>query len=306
MALFGPSFEKVLREGAAEPAQIVGIRRFTRSDDESTIQLEEYAVGTASGLVGVRQRLEPREEVRLGMPVELVRLGKASVIRWGQPTEYRWAPVNPPGLGVDDPIDGPPAGWPRGFADIVSIGSRAGMLGLTSVTTASVRFSDESGVVDAVVDTFSPPFYATHLGAEGTRLPAARHPRDATRVRIDWPDAVLRDPGVGVGPHVPVAAGGTGVGLLDQLQQKSREFTARVAGADLSAGPGDGDPVSWETYLAVSVAIKNAGWGTPETQDAIAQQHGVAPGEWPAAHSRWQGRMMTDWRLGAAYGQAMS
>jgi hypothetical protein len=75
-------------------------------------------------------------------------------------------------------------------------------------------------------------------------------------------------------------------------------------GAAAQSTPPPDDPVPWETYLAAAVAIKNEPATPP---DEVARSATACPaGEWSATHKRWMARMMTDWQLGAAYGQAMS
>lgn len=314
---------KVWQQGAPSPGTIVGIRRTQISEDESTVEVEDYAVDVGGEVLGIRQKLEPRVEVRLGMPVTVHREGTAALIRWGAPIEGRWKSVKAPAVGIEDRVDSPPKGWTPVEAEILDHGSRSAMLGLTTVAQAALRVLGGGGAVEteALVDKFVPPFYASHLGAAGTRLPAHQHPRDPRKVRIDWPAAALATPGVGVEPRggdkqFPAEAGtamaadaGGGLtgfgkaGLLDRMQEKIQTSAGAAMGFDMNAGPADADPVPWDTFLAVSVAIKNE----PSTPaDDLAQRHGVAAGEWDAAHKRWMGRIMGDWKLGAAYGQALS
>ena len=55
MGLFGPSFADVWQSGAESQGTIVGIRVRQKSDDESTITHEEYAVEVGPELLGIRQ-----------------------------------------------------------------------------------------------------------------------------------------------------------------------------------------------------------------------------------------------------------
>lgn len=319
MGLFGPSFMKVWQQGAPAEGRIVGIRRAQISEDESTVELEEYAVAVGGEVLGIRQRLAPLQEVRLGMPVTVHREGKAAVIRWGAPVERRWKSVRPPAAGIEDKIAGPPrGGWASGRVEVLDFGSRSGMLGLTTVAQAKVRFSDGT---EALIDKYSPPFYASHLGAVGTSLPALQHPRDARKIRIDWPAAAIAEPGIGVPPltgAIESTAGSSSAmsagepnshpgfgkkGLIDRMQDKLASSTGNMMGYDMNAGPAAEDPVSWETFIAATVAIRD----DPTTPaDEVAQRHGIPAGEWAAVNKRWMGRIMSDWKLGAAYGQALS
>jgi hypothetical protein len=319
MGLFGPSFMKVWQAGAPAEGRIVGIRRTQVSEDESTIDLEDYAVEVGGEVLGIRQRLSPIQDVRFGMPVTVHRIGKAAVMRWGVPVERRWKSVKAPAAGIEDKIAGPPrGGWTRGETEILDLGSRSAMLGLATVAQAKVRFSDGT---EALVDKYVVPFYASHLGAVGDKLPALQHPRDAQKIRIDWPAAALAVPGVGIAAlgggivntaeSGSVMGAGTGPtlpgfgkkGLLDRMQDKVASTTGNMMGYDMNAGPAAEDPVSWETFIAATVAIRD----DPATPaDEVAQRHGIPAGEWAAVNKRWMGRIMGDWKLGAAYGQALS
>ena len=49
MGLFGPSFDELWSGGEASPGTLVGIRRFERSNDETTEEYQDYAVELADG-----------------------------------------------------------------------------------------------------------------------------------------------------------------------------------------------------------------------------------------------------------------
>jgi hypothetical protein len=324
MGLFGPSYMKVWQQGAQSPGTIVGIRRTTVSENESTVEIVEYAVDLGGEVIGVRQQLSPRQDVRLGMPVNVSRLDKAAVIHWGAPAEGRWKSVKPPAAGIEDSVDGPPRGsWTVGEAEILDLGARSGMLGLTTVAQAKVLFRAGGEPIEALVDKYAPPFYASHLGAVGSKLPARQHPRDPRKIAIDWPAAAVAQPGVGetaatvgasdmtstsssamgAGGGSPTLPGFGKPGLIDRMQSKLASSTGAMMGYDMDAGPASEDPVTWEMFIAATVAIRD----DPTTPaDDVAQRHGIPAGEWAATHKRWMGRIMGDWKLGAAYGQAMS
>ena len=351
MGLFGPSFADVWQNGTESEGTIVGIKVRQKSDDESTITHEEYAVEVGADLIGVRQKLHPATEVRLGMPVTVARKGKDAVIKWGTASSTYWKQVKPPARGIDDTESlggmtrrlGQPA-----TIEILSIGTRAGMLGLTTVNELQIRVTPETGApYDTAISKVQPAHYAAHLFMAGKVLPGFV---GTGKPRIDWQSAALADPGVGVPSPFAEAAGPAGssaamaraagapqsannvstetsddvqaaaaaglipaqlnFGVLDKLGGKITEkimgAQAGLAGANIEAGSADDDPVSWEKFLEVSTAIKKAGYGTPEEMDAVASMHGVVPGTWADANARWMGRIMKDWKLGAAYGQAIS
>lgn len=323
MGLFGPSFEDVWN-GAQTPGTIVGIRLRQKNEDESTYLVEEYAVELETGeLLGIRQKLHPVTEVRLGMPVAVARKGKAAAIRYGQGSSTFWKQVKPPERGIDDPVS---LGgltrrlWKPCTIEVVSIGTKSGMLGLTTVNELRVVVTPAGGGAphETLISKVTPAHYAAHLFRAGVTLPGFF---DGPKARIDWQSAALADPGVGVaspfsqpgevpGSTAAPAASELSLPGFDRLTSRLTEkivgASVAAAGGDANAGAAADDPVSWQTFLAVSAAIKNAGYGSAEAQDAIAQQHGVPAGEWDAVNRRWMGRLMADWRLGAEYGQAMS
>lgn len=351
MGLFGPSFSSVWQDGAESPGLIVGIRVREKNEDESTYLVEEYAVEVGGELLGIRQKLHPATEVRLGMPVTVARTGKAAVIKWGTASSTFWKQVKAPARGIDDTQS--LGGMARRLGqpvsiEILSIGTKAGMLGLTTVNALKVRITPANGAqYESEISKVTPAHYAAHLFAAGKVLPGFL---GFGQPKIDWQSAALADPGVGVAspfvenapaqgstaaiaraagapqtanqvptdpaadpaadPQAGLVAAQFNFGALDRLGGKLAEkimgAQAKVVGANLDVGAAEDDPVSWEKFLEVSTAIKNAGYGTPTEMDAVASMHGVAPGTWADANARWLGRIMKDWKLGAAYGQAMS
>ena len=351
MGLFGPSFAGVWEKGVEAPGVIVGIRVREKSEDESTYILEEYAVEVGGELLGIRQKLHPRTEVRLGMPVTVARTGKDAVIKWGQASSTFWKQIKPPARGIDDTES--LGGMARRLGkpvtiEILSIGTRAGMLGLTTVNELQVRVTPAGGApYDTAISKVQPAHYASHLFAAGKVLPGFA---GTGKPRIDWQSAALAEPGVGVASPFAEAAGPAGssaamaraagapqsannvstetsddvdaataaglipaqlnFGFLDKLGGKLTEkimgAQAGLTGANLDGGSAEDDPVSWEKFLEVSTAIKKSGYGSPAEMDAVASMLGVIPGTWADANARWMGRIMKDWKLGAAYGQAIS
>jgi hypothetical protein len=329
MAFFGIKFADLWRSGAEQTGTIVGIRVREKGDEDSTERIEEYAVDLGGEVLGIRQNLSPVDEVRLGMPVTVRRDGKHALIAWGSPQPSNWKMLgSPPAAGIDDnrTLSVLKLTGKKAQAEILSIGSRSAMLGLVTVNEVKFRVAPDDGSepFETTASRVEPAFYAAHLFEVGRVLPAYRRALDPSSVRIDWAAAAMADPGVGVrspwfaDPTAPVTPSSlmaadsaappppaAAVGGLDKLQQKLTALSAKAAGANMDAGPTADDPVTWEMFLAVSRGLKDTPI-PPDRYDAFAQTLGVPAGEWAAANARWMGRLMTDWRLGAAYGQAMS
>jgi hypothetical protein len=156
------------------------------------------------------------------------------------------------------------------------------------------------------------PHYATHLCLEGTVLPVWVNPDRLDRVTIDWPVAAMTDPGIGRPPAEILAQ----VGTAEILAQVGNVFSGkgpatsvmtaaddRPIAADVSSAHAPIDGVTFDMWVAVGAGLARDRIA-PGDYDGYAQQHGVRPGAWAGAEAGWQRRMMTDWRLGAAYGEA--
>ena len=203
MALFGVKFADLWRSGAEEPGAIVGIRVSEKSDDESSVRIEEYAVEVGGSVLGIRQNLSPVDEVRLGMPVTVRRDGKHAVIAWGSPQPGNWKTLGtPPAHGIDDnrTLTVLKLTGKKARAEILSIGSRSKMLGLVSVNEVRFRVTPDDGSepFETTATRVEPAYYATHLFVVGSVLPAYRRAIDPSSVRIDWAAAAMAEPGVGV------------------------------------------------------------------------------------------------------------
>jgi hypothetical protein len=310
--LFGPDPEKILARGTQVPGRIVGIRVRWTHDDEP-VRLDEYAVEAGGRVYGMRQRLDPADEVRLGQPV-VVRVDRdAAVIEWGTVGTFRWKALKrPPEPGIEDDSDGLGKArdkWIAGTATIERVQRRAILMGLASAIDAVVVVHvDGQEDYELTVGKVEPAFYATHLLAVGRALPVWVDPKRPDKLRIDWAQAAIDDPGVGeppasveeavapaASPAAPVAPGGLAARLLAR------------AGVTVDGDPAAiEDVVGWETFVAVQRAVAADGWAeSPERQEQLAVAAGVPAGEWAAARERWMERVGRDLAIGQAYRTAI-
>ena len=318
MGLFGlgkAKPEDVFGRGAPGSGRIVGIRVSESSASESTIRVDDYAVEVLASPVfvaGLRQRLRP-DVVRLGMPVAIRQLDDNVIIDWpatcgGQPDLAWSAQKNPPAPGIVDETIGLDKARSKGSPAQVTI-ERASvqdaLMGLAQVLHLNLTVRPE-GIEPYEVElkNVKIPHYATHLCQNGKALPAWVRPDRLDRVTIDWPAAAMAEPGIDQPPAEVLSR-------IGSVLQPTGEATSVAAVVDDRPIAADVDPahtpingVSFQTWVAVEAGLMRDRV-SPADYDGYAQQHGVAAGAWAGAVAGWQKRMRTDWRLGAAYGEAI-
>lgn len=318
MALFGgPSADKILAKGTSGTGRIVGIRVRYVSDGDSDRRVDEYAVEHAGGTVGIRQILAPDDIVRLGMEVDLVLLGDAGVIDWeatgrrlgfdGTNEAHRFKALKePPAPGIIDEEKALASlrtkGEPATVA-VTGLDEQAFLGGLATRLTATVTVVlPGTEPYQAEITGLAVPFYASHLAAVGVQAPGFVARKRLDRPAIDWAAAANADPGVGRPPArprrtEPVEAMGAGHEGMDETTVRA---SIDEAGA---AGPVHGG-LTLATYAAIEAGLQRDRV-KPADHDAYAVGKGMpADTTWAAASAAWQAAIRTDWRLGAAFGEA--
>lgn len=206
--------QKLKREGTRGRGTITGIRGSEVGTDGGGHDWRwEFAVRarTAEGawVAGVRQQLEPRVPLRLGMDVAVWHDTRhRAVIDWLEDgdqyaTVHGWKRVEPPPDGIEDRthghkqlVNGRPA-----RATITGVRHSDGFLGLgrtsqTRVLDLLVHEDDDARHVETRIAQMPP--YATHLLREGLEVAVAIHAKKPGEVTIDWAAAARAEPGVGV------------------------------------------------------------------------------------------------------------
>lgn len=317
MALFGgPSIDKILAKGLPSPGRITGIHVRYVSDGDSDRRVDEYAVEHAGGTIGVRQVLAPDEYVRLGMEVDLVLLDGAGVIEWaatgrrlgfdGRVEPYRFKMLKePPATGIIDDDKAVAAirkkGEPVSIA-ITGLDERSYLGGMAHRLTATVTVTlPGTEPYQAEIKGLAVPFYASHLITEGRVAPGFVTLKRLDRPVIDWAAAANADPGVGRPParprsEVPVEAMGTA----------DDDTTGTSVRDSIDAAAGDGKihgGIDLATYVAVEAGLQKDRV-KPTEHGAYAVSKGVPAGTWASASAAWQAAIRSDWRVGAAFGEA--
>lgn len=307
MALFGRvRAEDLLKRGERASGRLVGIAVRADPDGGRTDTYAVEVLATPIFVAGLRQRLR-LDVVRLGMGVTVRHLdGKAS-LDWpggGPPTD--WAALDdPPAAGIVDDTLGL-AEARRGLGVTVTLDRVSvvdGPPGAARVLQLDLTVqSPGRPSYPARFAAYGVPHYATHLCHEGRSLPAWVDPDRLDRVVIDWPAAAMADPGV----RRPPAA------VLSELAVPvGSELRAAATGDGLPIGPAvssEHTPVAgvgFEQWVAVEAGLIRDRV-PPGEYDRYAQQYGVAAGVWEGAVATWRGRIMADWRLSAAFGEAIA
>ena len=322
MGLFGLGKikpEQVFERGEEAVGRLVGIDIGETSTETSTVRVDDYAVqvgGPAGFTSGIRQRLDPERLVRLGMVVTVRHLDGRAVIDWaatcgGKGYQGGGALLkSPPAEGIVDSTLGLDKVQRKGVAATVIVTGAAirdAMLGLSQVLALDLAVTAE-GVdgYDTQLTKVEVPHYASHLAEVGALLPAWVRPNRLDRVVIDWPAAAMASPGVGQASSAVL----DGLGNVFTGHQGDEPINAMQVADDrpIAAGVGAGhvpiDGVDFDCWVAVEAGLIRDRVA-PGDYDTYAQGYGVAPGAWAGAVAGWQQRMMSDWRLGAAYGEAI-
>lgn len=309
--------ERLLTDGERATARLTGIRvgyGGEDSPDRHEFRVEFAGAGAEVTVAGCRQRLEALASgVRLGMqvPVRFDQRGRAI--------------IDTPAMGGGDAwgykaLDEPPAPGIEDYrfdlrkearkAEPVSIellsARRATFLGAgVAGADLRVRVTPAVGVpYESTIKREMVPFYAAHLAAEGTVLPGLARTGKPDKIRIDWPAAVMADPGVGR----PAA----------EIEQPA---PAPAPAPEATAAGAPSPSTSWDAIDLAAVEHGSIGgvsfglWVTveaalvrhripPAEHDGFAHEQGVPAGGWETARRGWQTAMTRDPRIGAAFGQA--
>jgi hypothetical protein len=252
----------------------------------------------------MRQSLQHGDRVRLGqaVPVRHDDKGRRAIIDWPEMLrqwglesadvhEMGWRPLrSPPNEGIDDGTLRALKGE-RADADIVSATRIESVFGPTQNFDIVLR----AGSREALAKREYVPVYARHLVEPGVTVPVAI---DGDRARIDWPAAVEAQPGSTAPPAAPAS-------VADEPVQAVTTSTAVSVDEAVAAAPvGDAvEGVTFDTWVTVEAGIVKDRI-PPAQYDDYACRHGVPAGRWRHIQAAWHQRTLTDWTVGARFGEA--
>jgi hypothetical protein len=303
--LAGRRARRVLRDGEASEATIVGIR-VERTTDGETIEPEyRYALDVRTGFgtsrVGVRQRLGVRRgDAHVGATVPVKLLDDKVVIDWGRHLEAEgelavgtWRMVDPPPEGVEDR-------WRKGERKRIDAGTKGSITVLRVTPVVSALGPTENLDLDVQLqadgadpeirrlDRVWPPDYARFLVKVGAILPVGID-KDGSRITIDWERAANGGSGFDAAPPEAPPPTAPRPGPPDRAISAVDAFVTRRVGAGDPTAVGD---VTLETYVEIQVGLI-LDRVAPADADAYAARHGVPTGTWATVDAAWKARTMT-------------
>lgn len=321
MGIFGGGPESVVKKGSRTSGRIVGIAVKERGS-EPAVRVDEYAIELADRrVVGVRQRVDPDDVVRLGMPVTVWIHKDDAVIDWVASTTplgvsatndfYTWKSIDPPAPGITDSrlgLDKAASKWTPVAIELRHVGTESVAFGLARRWAFDLTITMPGEQPFAVEHKLPEvPHYACHLLVAGARLQGYVDPGRLDRVRIDWPASAMAQPGVGA-PPVRLEQGEPDVAAAMGFPQAS---TAGAGTAGSQTAVVDPPPpiegVSFEQWLSIERELRVRKLvSKPKEWDAVAAEFGVAPGSYAKASGKWAMSLARRPDLAAAYAAAVA
>lgn len=309
----------LLASGTPAVAVITGLRRRWATDGDGAeattlaLRLEwESPGGMRAGGVAITGQGVRSPGLRLGARVPVRHDDEHVMIDHPLPAGTGVALMgSPPEPGVDDRvIDGRRiARWVPETAtvDAVTRGT-VPLLGMPAD-----RWEITLRRVDGSLATCPPgdvPPYAQHHIAPGAEAPIVVDPDDPTAARIDWTRLALERAATAGDVDDPPPVGSIAASLVEAAPTRGPAVAASAgAGVDVASpasGTGDAvEGVTLETYARVQAALQTARVAPGDLDAFAAREFGTPLGRWEAIDAEWRRRMVADWRVGAAVGEAV-
>ncbi len=320
MGIFGRRRVDDVPGGSRELAHVRGIKILASTEDSpERHRLRLEIEGPSPVVAGVELTGAPRW-LRYGQQLPVARHRRGLRVDWDTAAPDDEHPtsegqVKAPDVGIDDRTSKAKRASRKGEACTVEIqgaapatflGLGTGSLDLETVVRPT---AGESYALE--LSRQNVPFYAAHLIRPGTQVPGWIKPGRPDKVTIDWPQAAIATPGVGVGEFDPVGDGSVGGG--NALVSAATSLASRLTGGVVPAAPsGDGDGadveravegVGFDAWVAIEAGLVRDRV-RPADHDSYAAQRGAPPGKWATVSSTWHARVRADWRLGTEFGAA--
>ncbi len=307
--------------GTPATAVITGLLRSTQADDDhptdiTTLRLEwSTPAGDRVGAAVVTGQGERSPALRLGARIP-VRYDDDHVV-----------PVHrtPPGTGIGfvDAIPEPGIEDARGrrkrrpdgdacTAHVESITRRTVPVLGTPADRWDIVLRLPDGSVATAADG-AVPAYVHHILAPGLQVAAVADRSDRGRVWIDW-HRLAQDHAADAGHVDDESPPGSIAAMLAAADGRPGAPAATAADpaappdivAQVDAAAGESvEGVSLERYAQVQAALQAARVSPADHDEYAAREFGTPLGRWAEIDAEWRRRMITDWRIGAAVGEAI-
>lgn len=190
--------------------------------------------------------------------------------------------------------------WARDRGTVTSF-DRVDVMGLTTQNwNIQVTRSDGSR---ALVRRDFVPTYARWFVCPGADVPLVVDPKDPARVQVDWPLLATENRGGSWRDPVPEGS----IAALTLVKGEPVEAMSTGQPLDLAPSADSVDAiegVTLQTWATIEAALQKTPIA-PAGYDAFAsEQYGVPTGRWTEIKRQWEARQRSDWKIGAAFGEA--
>ncbi len=306
--------ERLAATGDPNTAVITGIkRRYNDSLTDTDLRLEWYAPEPRVG--GVRYGADVPLVFRLGSTVAVKTDGDSVVVDSAAMTGVPGAPSDAgrgsrqaPDQGVDDKaldtrVLSRLGKWTPQDATVESF-DRVIVLGMPTENW-HLQVAGADGTRATINKDYVPP-YARWYVAPGAVVPIVADPKDPAKAQVNWPLLAERMAVTGGTWQDDPPPGSIAESLLGANHRSLVEPVASTEPLDLtpseeSATAIEGITLERHAYIEAAL-IKNR--VAPSEYDAFAAQHGAPAGRYTAIKALWNQRIMSDWKVGAAFGEA--
>jgi len=307
--------EKLAAAGDPNTAVITGIkRRYNDSLTDTDLRLEWFAPEPRVG--GIHYGADIPLVIRLGSTIAVKTDGDSVVVDPaamagvpGAPRDSGRGSRKAPDQGVDDKaldmrVLSRLGKWTPHDATVESF-ERVRVLGMPAENW-HITVTCADGTRATVKKDYVPP-YARWYVAPGAVVPVVVDPKDPCHAQVNWPQLAER----------AAVAGGTWQD--DPPEGSIAEALLRADPADVEAPtasmdePLDLTPSAESAEAIEGITIERCayieasliqGRVPPAEYDAHATQLGAPAGRWTAIKAEWDQRVRSDWRVGAAFGEA--
>jgi hypothetical protein len=307
--------EALAREGTSNEAVVTGIRRRLNDGTETQVRLEWFTPEPRAGAVYFGDSMPL--VVRLGSTVAIRFDGDAAVLdpaamagTPGAPADAGRRSKKVPDQGVEDQsldmrVLSRLKKWTPETAVVRSFEQTQVFGMMTENWNIVVRRADGS---EATVGRDHVPPYARWFVVPGAEVPIVVDPKDPSRAQIDWSLLAEQRATAGGRWQDPAPEGSIAAGQLSGAAVQEEAMSTRD-GFDLSMSPESAEAIEGitvERCASIDAALTKRRIPPGEYDEVAARDYGVPVGRWSTIKEAWQARIRSDWRVGAAYGQAYS
>jgi hypothetical protein len=307
--------EKLAATGDPNTAVITGIkRRFNDSLTDTDLRLEWFAPEPRVG--AIHYGADIPLAIRLGSTIAVKTDGDSVAV---DPAAMAGVPGTPrdagrgsrqaPDQGMDDKaldmrVLSRIGKWSPQDATVESF-ERVSALGVPAENW-TIQVSCADGTRATVKNDHVPPYVRWYV-APGAVVPVVTDPKDPGRAQVNWPALAERAAVTGGTWQDDPPEGSIAEALL-RATPAAEVTPAAAMDEPVDRTPSEGsvdavEGITLERFAYIEAALIQ-GRVAPADYDVHATQLGAPAGRWSAVKAEWEQRTRSDWRVGAAFGEA--